>query len=126
MKKRVFVFLAVVALLLPACSKSPEYNRFYAKSEKAVSAMEDAIETLDYCIDGEIAEQECVDQLEIIAKRIDGSDDLAEKSASLSISTNATRISTAILKVRIGTGTIVDLKNSIQDARDDIYDALYE
>lgn len=126
MKKRVFVFLAVVALLLPACSKSPEYNRFYAKSEKAVSAMEDAIETLDYCIDGEITEQECVDQLEIIAKRIDGSDDLAEKSASLSISTNATRISTAILKVRIGTGTIVDLKNSIQDARDDIYDALYE
>lgn len=88
--------------------------------------MEDAIKTLDYCIDGEITEQECVDQLEIIANRLDGSDDLAEKSASLSISINATGISTAILKVRIGTGTIVDLKSSIQDARDDIYDALYE
>lgn len=126
MKKRVFVFLAVIALLLTACSKKPEYNRFYAKSEKAVAAMEDAIKTLDYCIDGEITEQECVDQLEIIANRLDGSDDLAEKSASLSISINATGISTAILKVRIGTGTIVDLKSSIQDARDDIYDALYE
>lgn len=126
MKKRVFVFFVVLALLLPACSKNPEYNRFYAKSEKAVAAMEDAIKTLDYCIDGEITEQECVDQLEIIANRLDGSDDLAEKSASLSISINATGISTAILKVRIGTGTIVDLKSSIQDARDDIYDALYE
>ena len=126
MKKRVFVFLAVVALLLTACSKKPEYNRFYAKSEKAVSAMEDAIKTLDYCIDGEITEQECVDQLEIIAKRIDGSDDLAESSASLSISINAHSIDVTILKVRIGTGTIVDLKNSVQDARDDLYDALYK
>lgn len=88
--------------------------------------MEDAIKTLDYCIDGEITEQECVDQLEIIAKRIDGSDDLAESSASLSISINAHSIDVTILKVRIGTGTIVDLKNSVQDARDDLYDALYK
>ena len=126
MKKRVFVFFVALALLLPACSKNPEYNRFYAKSEKAVAAMEDAIKTLDYCIDGEITEQECVDQLEIIAKRIDGSDDLAESSASLSISINAHSIDVTILKVRIGTGTIVDLKNSVQDARDDLYDALYK
>lgn len=125
MKERLLVFLVALALLLPACSKSPEYSRTYAKSDTAIKAMQDAIETIDYCIDGDITESECVDQLRIIANRLDGSEDFAETLASLSIKSQASSISVAALSVRIGTGTLVDLKNSVQDARDGLYDDLY-
>lgn len=115
----------LLALAIAGCSAEKTYSKFYAQSEEAIALLEDAITTLDYCLDKTITVETCQQDLKTLAERYEGSQEQAVSTAALSVSIAESTISTAQLRVSIGTGTTVDVMQAVQDARDNLYDKLY-
>lgn len=122
---KIIVFYCALVFMLCSCDSTPKINDVYSKSQTAVDMLKEAIEILDMCIDGTLSPEECEEQLEIVASKGENVDEIADL-VSLSISIQASLIENACLQERLGSATIVDVKETVQESRQKLWDRLYE
>lgn len=123
--KRLVCFVLCIVLVLPMTACGKQYSEFYRNSPDAASLMEDAIELLDMCINKEISAEECAEQLQTMGELNRGGDDIIISSTALRISIAGSGIDTALLGVRIGSKTMIDVKNTVKEERESLYNDLY-
>lgn len=124
--KRLVCFVLCIVLVLPMTACGKQYRGIYKMSPDSASLMEDAIELLDMCINKEISAEECAEQLQTMGKlNEEGGDDQCVNIAALRISIAGRGIDTALLGVRIGSKTMIDVKNTVKEERESLYNDLY-
>lgn len=123
--KRLVCFVLCIVLVLPMTACGKQYSEFYRNSPDSASLMEDAIELLDMCINKEISAEECAEQLQTMGELNRGGDDISIRSTALRISIAGHQIDGVLLGVRIGSKTMIDVKNTVKEQRESLYNALY-
>lgn len=128
MGKRAFILPAllltlvlVCATMLTGCGESE-----YAKNKTSNAALNEAIETLDYCIDGRITAEECVKELKAIVSKYERYEDesVLVFSAVKSISIYASTLSVKEISRQAGSATTAEVMDEIKEARNSLADML--
>lgn len=123
--KRLVCFALCIVLVLPMTACGKRYRGIYQKSPDAASLMEDAIELLDMCINKEISAEECAEQLQTMGELNEGGDDQCVNIAALGISIAGHQIDGHLLLLRLGSETMIDVKNAVKEQRESLYNDLY-
>ena len=121
--KRMIAYLAVLVMLLSACSGEPTPNKYY--SEGTVAAMQAAIETLDDFLSYKLTAEEAREKLDRIADTMDTSDTFSS-SASTLIFCASLDVSRCGRYSDFGANSeAADAMADVRESRDKLYDTLY-
>lgn len=121
--KRMIAYLAVLVMLLSACSGEPKPDDRY--SENTVTAMKAAIETLDDFLSYNLTAEEASEKLDRIANTMDQSD-LNARIAETSISTASTLVGICGRYADWGdSDKASEAMKDVKESRDSLYNSLY-
>lgn len=128
-QKRVLCLFLAALVLASICGceeKKSSSAKYYAGSERAVIALEDALYFVERCLDEKISTEECSEELKKIVSRFEvycGDDDILNM-AILKIKIIEIGIRNAEIGAQLGTESNYGVMKKVQEARDELLEAL--